>query len=147
MGALEPRALTGIFNSIGKNQLRIPCVQMPDAQNTTENVTYIAKFACPFSLKATYYTFIAQLSTQSQSRLPSFILTKELTNSMENVTPFPLWIKQNYPTKSYFENQKNGVQPVLENGAYPLPYAKAKNWLLSSGCREGKFLTYHKLTH
>ena len=100
---------------------------MPDAQNTTENVTYTAKFAFPFSLKATYYTFIAQLSTQSQSRLPSFILTKELTNSMENVTPFPLWIKQNYPTKSYFENQKNGVQPVLENGAHPLPCAKAKN--------------------
>ena len=96
----------------------MPCVQMPDAQNTTENVTYKAKFAFPFSLKATYYTFIAQLPMQSQSRLPSFILTKEITNSMENVIPFPLWIKQNYPTKSYFKNQKNGVQPVLENGAY-----------------------------
>ena len=42
---------------------------MPDAQNTTENVTYTVKFAFPFSLKATYYTFIAQLSTQSQSSL------------------------------------------------------------------------------
>lgn len=89
-------------------------MQLPDAQNTTENVTYTAKFAFPFSLKATFYTFIAQLSPQSQSRLPSFILTKELTNSKENITPFPLWIKQNYPTKSYFENQKMGCNQCLK---------------------------------